>query len=425
MEMSEEKKITGHCIICHKDGVELSDEHVIPDAIGGYIHCYKVCKECNSHLGENVDSHLLRHYLIIGSRHIHKLKGKKGAIPNPLTGDGVLNTGEKVRVEDIDGVATPRILPQSPEISDDNKSGKITVDIKDEKLIPAMQQKMLKKMGVKPGEVTMVSHREVHQIEHPVVQMQAMVDLKNYKIGLLKIAYECCVELFPEYENDPLGQKYAEILHNVAFEVDGALNRLDEVMFEGNGFQDPLEQVLSQFIDYTNQKRHLIILFNHSGHLCCLVKVFNIFSQYIQMSDSPYLGEGDMRLYINDFSKHGYELLTLEELVANQIEERTTGYKFDETGMALMASIPGGIAVGFHANIDGQNLVYNHDGVAIMTEEMLKCMITEDRITDSSLSGGEFTTKYSIPDGYYFRVSPTESLVQLKEIIETSRIDKY
>ena len=124
---TEKEIIKGHCIICHQDDVELSDEHVIPDAIGGYIHCYRVCAECNSHLGDHVDAHLLNHYLIKGARYVHKLKGKKGAIPNPLTGDGVLNTGEKVRVEDVNGVSTPRILPQSPEIAEDKKSGKITV----------------------------------------------------------------------------------------------------------------------------------------------------------------------------------------------------------------------------------------------------------------------------------------------------------
>lgn len=424
--MEQDKdKIFGHCIICHQDNMELSDEHVIPDAIGGYIHCYKVCKDCNSRLGDHVDIHLLNHFLIKGARHVHQLKGKTHFIPNPLIGDGLLNTGEKVRVEDVNGVVTPHILPKSPEISDDNKSGRIIVDIKDEKLIPAMQQKMLKKMGVKPGEVTMVSHRKVQQIEHPVVQMQAMVDLKKYKIGLLKICYECCVELFPDYENDTMGQKYASILYDVAHEVDGAIERLDEVKFEGNGFQDPLEQVLSQFIDYSNQKRHIIILFNHAGHLSCLVKVFNIFTQYIQMSDTTYLKENDIRLYINDFSKHGYELLTLDELVANQIEEKTTGYKFDEKGMALMTAIPGGIEIGFHANIYGQNLIYNQDGIAIMTEEMLKGMMSGDRITDSSLGGGEFTTTYNIPEGYYFRVSPMDDIVQLREIIETSKIQKY
>ena len=422
---SEKEIMKGHCIICHQDNVELSDEHVIPDAIGGYIHCYRVCKDCNSHLGDHVDKLMLDHYLIKGARYVHKLKGKTGAIPNPLTGDGLLNTGEKVRVEDVDGVATPRILPQSPEISSDNKSGKITVDVKDEKLIPAMQQKMLKKMGLKPGEVTLVSHREVHQIANPVVQMQAKIDLKKYKIGLLKIAYECCAEMFPEYENDPLGRLYAEILHDVAYEVDGAIERLDEVKFEGNGLQDPLEPLLSQFIDYTNNKRHIIVLFNHAGHLYCLVKVFEMFSQLIQMSDAPYLKDEDIRLYINDFSKYGCELLTLQELVAKLIEEKTTDYKFDEQGTALFAEVSEEAEVGFHANKFGQNLVYNQEGCAIMTEDMLKEMIPEGCISDSSLAGGEFTTTYSVQEGFYFCVSPAGALVQLKEIKETTVIRKY
>lgn len=28
----------GFCIICRKDEQEISDEHVIPEAIGGYYH---------------------------------------------------------------------------------------------------------------------------------------------------------------------------------------------------------------------------------------------------------------------------------------------------------------------------------------------------------------------------------------------------
>ena len=203
--MSGEKRI-GHCIICHADGVKLTDEHVIPDAIGGYIHSRKVCKDCNSRMGDHVDNQLLNNFLIKGLRHTHKLKGKTNTIPNPLIGDGYLDTGEKVRVEDVKGVITPRILPTFPEITPDNKGGKITVDACDKKLIPAMQQKMLKKMGVNPSEVKLVSTRTVHQIAQPVVKMQAVVDLKNYKIALLKIAYEICVELFPDYENDALGQ---------------------------------------------------------------------------------------------------------------------------------------------------------------------------------------------------------------------------
>lgn len=424
METKKEFK-KGHCIICHKNDVELSDEHVIPEAIGGYIHCYRVCKDCNSHLGDHVDIHLLNHYLIKGSRYVHRLKGKTGFIPNPITGIGQLDTGEKVRVEDVNGVATPRILPKSLEIAEDRKSGRITVDAKDEKLIPAMQQKMLKKMGVKPEEVMVVSHREVQQIAHPVVQMQAMIDLKNFKIGLLKIAYECCVEKFHEYEKDPLGQKYAEILHDVAYEADGAMKRLDEVRFEDDGFQDPLEPLLSQFIDYSNDKRHIVVLFNHAGCLTCIVKVFNIFCQYIQMSDAPYLKESEMQFYINDFSKHGYEQKTLTELVSGLVEAKTKGWRFDDKGTDYLDGLGATEVVGFQANKYGDNLVYDANGTPVMTEEQLIDTLPADHIIDSSLEGGKFTTTYLIPEGYFFCVASSDTLVQLKEIIETSKIKKY
>lgn len=419
------KKITGHCIICHSDGVEMTDEHVIPDAIGGYIHCYKVCKDCNSKLGDHVDNQLLNHYLIKGLRHVHQLKGKTNFIPNPLVGDGVLDTGEKVRVEYVKGVVTPRILPSSPEIAPDMRGGKITVDARDEKLIPAMQQKMLKKMGLNPNEVQLVTKREVHQIEKPVVKMQAAIDLKNFKIALLKIAYEICVELFPEYENDALGVQYAEILYQVAHEVEGALDRLDEVRFVGDGFQDPLEPLLSQFIDYSNKKRHVIVVMNQGGHLSCLVKIFDTFSLFIQMSDSAYLDEGDMRVFFNDFSHHRCETITLVELVAKRSVEKEIGYKFDEDGMVLLAGISDTQEVGFSANRNGDNLVYNQTGVPIMTEDMLKEWMPVERITTSELTDSRFTTTYQIPQGFYFLIMPNNELIQLVEIKETTEIRKY
>ena len=54
-------KKNGVCIICRENKDNLSDEHVIPDAIGGYYHIYTVCKECNSKLGQNIDSKLVKH----------------------------------------------------------------------------------------------------------------------------------------------------------------------------------------------------------------------------------------------------------------------------------------------------------------------------------------------------------------------------
>lgn len=121
---------TGHCIICHRDGVDLSDEHVIPDAIGGYYHIYNVCKKCNSNLGDHVDIHLLKQWMIIGARNNKRLVGKTNKLPNPLVGDGIIeDNGTKVRMEEEKtGTIVPHILPKSPDISQDGKSFTIIVD---------------------------------------------------------------------------------------------------------------------------------------------------------------------------------------------------------------------------------------------------------------------------------------------------------
>ena len=71
----------GYCIICHQDNQELSDEHVIPEAIGGYYHIYNVCKDCNSKLGDHVDKLLLNHWFIKAARDEKGFKGYKGYIP--------------------------------------------------------------------------------------------------------------------------------------------------------------------------------------------------------------------------------------------------------------------------------------------------------------------------------------------------------
>ena len=409
----------GHCIICHRDNVELSDEHVIPDSMGGYIHCYNVCKECNSRLGDHVDACLLNHYLIMGLRHVHKLKGKKGAIPNPLLGDAVLKTGEKVRVEEANGVLTPHILPSAPVISDDNRSFNIVLDKRDEKLIPSIVKKMYKKMGLKPGKFKIVSEAEEHQLIQPVIEKRSLIDLKNYKIGILKIAYECCVQLFPEFEDDPLGRLYAEILYSAAIE------RLDEVPFVGDGFHDPFESLLSHFLDYSNKKRHYIVFFRHDKELYCLVKLFDVFNQTLKMSDNGYLCENGMILFVNDFGKFSYEVLSMEDL-ANKVssfEERH--YLFDKIGMEYMASISVDKEIGISANKYGQNLVFNENKQVVTTEDSFLMSLPEECLTETEIIDDSFTTTYHIPSGYFFMLAPIEQLIQLTEVEVVTKLNKY
>ena len=68
------------CIICGKDKEEknFSKEHIIPGALGNKdLTTFSVCKDCNSKLGDHVDSYFTNHNLIKIIRQQRKLLGKK------------------------------------------------------------------------------------------------------------------------------------------------------------------------------------------------------------------------------------------------------------------------------------------------------------------------------------------------------------
>lgn len=64
------------CIICRLEKDNMSDEHVIPDSLGGYYHVHTVCRDCNSLLGTKVDTHLINNKFGELYRSRYNLKGK-------------------------------------------------------------------------------------------------------------------------------------------------------------------------------------------------------------------------------------------------------------------------------------------------------------------------------------------------------------
>ena len=62
------------CIICNEENLQPSDEHILPDSLGGKIIINSVCKKCNSILGETVDSWILNDDLLVVIRDRLKIK---------------------------------------------------------------------------------------------------------------------------------------------------------------------------------------------------------------------------------------------------------------------------------------------------------------------------------------------------------------
>lgn len=300
------------CIICREKKSEFSDEHVIPESIGGYYHIYSVCKTCNSNLGDSVDSNLINHKFIEFQRYLLKLKGKKGNIPNPFVGTHSIDndSSQKVRVENDDGKFQPIILPN---IKTDNilENGfTIVVDKRDEDKVQSITDKILARHGIPKEKVKTESW--IENEKRPTIHIKQIIDIKNFKIGLLKIAYEFAVDNIPGYYNDPLAIEISQILKICNLE------RLNDIKFLGSGFDNEILKPISHFFDFSNFKKHYLILMSVQGiGLICFINLFNSISIGVLLStDSSHI-DNEFIAGINDIEEKKFEIKKATEIIAS------------------------------------------------------------------------------------------------------------
>ena len=410
----------GYCIICHQDNQELSDEHVIPEAIGGYYHIYNVCKDCNSKLGDHVDKLLLNHWFIKAARHEKRLKGYKGHILNPLIGEGSLSTGEKVRVEqDDEGKISVRFIPTSSEVSNDGRSFKIQVDAKDEKSVSKIRTKILKRHNIDETKVQIVSDYQIVKIEHPEVRMQFTIDIKSYKLGLLKIAYEFTADKIKGYTDDPIAKLYANILH------DGNPDRLNEAFFVGDAITNANLNILESIIDNSKTDRHILLLTNLHNKLYCIVKLFDKFCQMIRMSDSSYGENGLVLLAINDFVSHKCDFYSPTELIKATNYSELTIFKLRDEDQAYLEAQISKEGIGFACTKDHDNILYDCKGNPVCTESTLLLILEKlNLIKSESYTLGKISATYTTPFGYHYLCMPEGKLLMVKEITKVNEFIK-
>lgn len=417
----KKEDVIGKCILCHRDGQIMSDEHVIPDAIGGHYHIYSICRDCNSKLGYAVDKHLLNNWLTICKRYEHHLAGKS-TVPHPLLGEGTMEDGQKVRVEiDKEGNLYPHLIPSAPIVSDDNKQISFSVDSRDEKSASGISNSILKRKGIDSSKYKIESHRRVEQIEHSLVKMQHAIDIKSYILSLLKIAYEFTVDKCPEYVNDPMSLLYADIL------LSGDVNRVDEIKVMANHFLSRDFSILEDYID-NNDKRHILFLTEIGGKLTCFIKLFDVFEILIQMSDKTY-GFDILNgvVAINDFEKRNCVFYKVSEILSKTVQEESRQYILDREGENVLSETQAKAKeseFGFACNKYNQNIAYNADGIPIMTEDQLlyEVKIFSKTIYNKIESG--FEEIFNFPNGIYYCVKPADKLVEIKGVKIITKIQK-
>lgn len=317
------------CIICRKEKEhkEFSDEHVIPDSIGGYYHIYTVCKTCNSEMGSKVDSKLVNHYFTSFFRYELNIKGKTGDIPNPFSGTHILENDKETKIKlllDENGIAKPYLLPKIKITTKGNiKRIDITVDKNDKDSIPDIIKKIQKREKINQ-DTQINTEEEPSFIEFiPNIKMQKQLDIREFKIALLKIAYEYAVDSIDGYFEDA----QAKIISKFLLETD--FNKIDN-FFIGSGFEKEIIKPLENLFDF-EKKRYLLILMNYESlGLICFISLHKLFNIVVKLSENIFFKD-NMLIGINDLDKKTFNKTNIFELSNEKYspEMRTFQYFFD------------------------------------------------------------------------------------------------
>ncbi|TGP48672.1 HNH endonuclease [bacterium M00.F.Ca.ET.230.01.1.1] len=295
------------CIICRKNNLDAipSLEHVIPESLGGNYCITSVCEKCNNDLGKSADSVLVNHKFSDFFRLENKIKGKGKALPNPFEGIFTTPSNPDLKYQTIlldEGKNLEMKLLPSPKIfkneNDEISTIEITVDAKDEKEIDKILEKIIKRNNLENMTVNKEISTVIQERNLPF-QGKFSIDTFNFRMGLLKIAYEFMVDTYPEYFPNEDAKLISEILLNNDYEKLKAIKMTD-------GFDKTLTSKFGQIIDF-NKNQHIIFSCSYDKVLMCLVKIKDVFETLIVMSHNFKLNLNEYVIGVNDIEKNEFK----------------------------------------------------------------------------------------------------------------------
>ena len=413
------------CIICRKSKTDFSDEHVIPDSINGYYHIFSVCKNCNSRLGKSVDSKLVNHKFIEFQRHTLKIKGKSGQIPNPFAGVQSLKDDPEQKVVmnfNDKGELFPKLLPKIPKIKDQEKIEHISfsIDEQDFHLKDEIIEKILSRNNIDKSRINFQSIKEKQS--RPWIEATMTIDVKDFRIGLLKIAYEFAVDSIDNYFNDILAMKISKIL----FDCD--IKKMDhENLVLGNGIEKTAQNPLAHLIEFENNNHYLILMEIDSIGLVCHVNIFDCFSVWIRLSEAANYLKGKIIIGINDIENQKFEKITSEELIRRTFSKPEYRFEYflaDRKILSNFIELQKKSDFGYYTEKEKVpffdkygNIKYEDINVKLKQDNLIKIPKGDDI--------NEMHTQIILDEELYLKILPTLELYQVTSVqIETYRIGK-
>jgi len=306
------------CIICREDKENMSIEHVIPDSMGGFYYLKNICKTCNSKMGEEVDSPLVNHKLTELYRFSQKIEGKRGTIPNPFS--GILFEKEDPTVKArLDVNKTGNLdLNYHPLIKLNEANGyvesiEISVDSKNEHEIDKLLKKILNRKKIPESAIT--SSERIRKIRTGGVRGSWKIDTLEFKIGLLKIAYEFAVDSIPSYFLNIDAIEISNILMNANY------NKVEKYVKIRTGLQSCILQPFAEYLDLSSKKHYLVLTQTELG-LVCLIKLHDLFTIGVVLTEERLLSVDEWVVGVNDIDGRIFYKMSMVDLIAKCMDQK-------------------------------------------------------------------------------------------------------
>jgi len=302
------------CIFCSRTG-EMTDEHIVPEGMGGTLMIKAVCKSCNDRMGSDFEGTTINSFLFETPRYVHGIKGKRTEPPNPFRKPGVLPNGLKVRLTDA---LAPYLIPSVKEerMPDGSMRVSLTLDAADENDTERILLKVFRRyyreqhesgpsinFESKAAEAVAEAMLHLRREENSdPIQMSFSIDLTALRLTYLKIAFETGWHHF--------GDSYLQ--DRVAIEIRDTVNsRLEQALIRG---QVPTEH--NELSQITNvEDCHSVMLINNS----CYINLFGL-AGVVEMCDQGgafNLGQENAVIYHHNYVNGGVTITPLVQHLAN------------------------------------------------------------------------------------------------------------
>lgn len=402
----------------------MSDEHVIPKAIGGCYHVFNVCDDCNSNrFGKKVDPLLTDHPFIQLIRWQKQLKGHKGTYPHPLSKPDVGADGTHYYVKENGKDMEPHIFPKTEIEYNDHgllKSVRLQIDVDDEANADEILAKRLTREGIDLSKFT--TTKTVTRVsEKPTLHYNWEMDLYDFNLDLLKMAYEFTCDSLSNYESDATAKKIADVLYSCD------PKRLSEVNMANVKLDKLIDRIFGDYIDFSTDDRHYMFLVCTEGKVLCLVWLFKSFCTGFVMSETMGDDFFKTRVLINDTAKHQYENFLLEELITKVSGGCKVFFEFDKKrykgALNLDKEIPNEETF-FARDYNGNTILFDENKMPIGTLIGYVQSLGEGHKRDSVAAGLHNT--YYFPDRRVCVVyNAGGEFIPIKAVVCKSPITKY